>query len=266
MRKLPKITTDNYFSSEVRRAYLSTSQVKDFIGVPCKHGCEAAALAKIEGKYKAAKTTSLLVGGYVDAYFEGTLGKFKEENPEIFKKDGSLYSQFNQANNIIQHGISDKMFSKYAAEGDQQVIVTGEIFGQPFCGKIDSLHPGKAIVDLKVMADMSDIYCKDYGYLNFIDAWNYPLQGAIYQELYFQMTGDKLPFFLAVLTKEKQPDKEIIHISNERLEAALLDIETKVEIIQQIKNGEKHIRCEKCDYCKSTKQLTKVKSYNEFFN
>ena len=43
-------------------------------------------MAKLRGEYQEEKTTALLVGSYVDSYFEGTLDKFKLENPEIFTK------------------------------------------------------------------------------------------------------------------------------------------------------------------------------------
>ena len=47
--------------------YMSVSQFKAF------EKCQHLALAKVKGKYKREKTTALLVGSYVDAYFEGTL-------------------------------------------------------------------------------------------------------------------------------------------------------------------------------------------------
>ena len=73
-----KLTNDNYFSKEANLEYMSVSQFKAF------EKCEAAAFAEIKGEWKRPKTTSLLVGSYVDAYFEGTIDKFQKENPEIF--------------------------------------------------------------------------------------------------------------------------------------------------------------------------------------
>ena len=75
-----KLTEENYYSTESDAAYLSYSQLKAFLA------CEAAAMYADH----EPPTTAMLVGSYVDAWFEGTLDKFQAENPQIFKKDGSL--------------------------------------------------------------------------------------------------------------------------------------------------------------------------------
>ena len=79
------LTPGNYFSKEANYAYLSTSQYKDFVGTLGRPGCEARAMAKLRGEWQQEMTTPLLVGSYVDAHFEGTLGNFRANNPEIFK-------------------------------------------------------------------------------------------------------------------------------------------------------------------------------------
>ena len=73
-----KLTKRNYFSKKANLEFMSVSQFKRF------SECQAAALAEIKGEYEQEKTTALLVGSYIDAYFEGTLDQFKEENPEVF--------------------------------------------------------------------------------------------------------------------------------------------------------------------------------------
>ena len=90
------LTNDNYFSIEASKEYFSVSQYKSFME------CEAKAMAEIRGEWKQKKTTALLVGSYVDAYFEGTLDTFKLENPEIFKKDWTLKADYVQADEIIK--------------------------------------------------------------------------------------------------------------------------------------------------------------------
>ena len=96
------LTADNYYSKEANLEYMSVSQFKDFNGTFGKIACEYAAVAKLNETWKADKTTALQVGSYVDSYFEGTLDKFRQENPDIFKNDGSLKADFVQANNIIR--------------------------------------------------------------------------------------------------------------------------------------------------------------------
>lgn len=73
--------------------------------------------------------------------------------------------------------------------------MTGELFGAKWKIKMDSYIPGVAIVDLKVMASITDLkWVKDIGYLDFVRYWGYDIQGAVYQEIVRQNTGEKLPF------------------------------------------------------------------------
>ena len=55
-------------------------------------------------------------------------------------------------------------------------------------------------------------YTKDYGYMNFIEYWGYDLQAAVYQEVVYQNTGERLPFFVAAASKEEETDIELIWI------------------------------------------------------
>ena len=176
----------NAYNKKANKEFMSVSQFKNF------SKCPNAALAEINGKYEREKTTALLVGSYVDSYFEGTLANFIRANPEIFKKDGTLKSDYTQAEAIIQRILQDKLFCEYMS-GEKQVIMTGEIAGVPVKIKIDSLHPDK-IVDLKVMANFNAVYDGENGSQAWFEAWGYDLQGAVYQEVVRQNTGKKLPF------------------------------------------------------------------------
>ena len=98
------LNSDNYFDRENQVKYMSVSQFKAF------EKCEAAALAEIMGDYEREKTTPLLVGSYVDAYFEGKLDLFKENNPQLFKRNGELKSEYIQADQIIQRIEKDPLF------------------------------------------------------------------------------------------------------------------------------------------------------------
>ena len=85
------LTADNYYSQDANLAYMSVSQFKSF------ERCEAAAMAELRGEYQPPKTTAMLIGSYVDAWFEGTLDLFKLNNPEIFKRDGSKLTTYRQS-------------------------------------------------------------------------------------------------------------------------------------------------------------------------
>ena len=251
------LTDENYFSKENNLKYMSASQFKDFLK------CPACAMAKLKEEWKQEKTTALLVGSYVDASYEGTLDIFKAKNPEIFKKDGELKSEYKKAEEIINRLEKDKMFSKYMS-GEKQVIMTGEILGVPFKIKIDSFHKDKCIVDLKVMKDMQPIW-NGKEKENFVEYYGYDIQMAIYQEIVRQNTGKILPTFLCVATKETVTDFAILEIDNERLEFVMnAIIKPSLLSINNIKNeNAEAYRCEKCEYCKSTKEIKQIINYKD---
>lgn len=253
-----KLTQRNYFSKKASMEYMSVSQFKAF------QKCPASALAEIKGKYKREETTALLVGSYVDAYFDGTLANFIKKHPAIFKKDGTLKADYIQAEAIIQRILKDRLFTEYLS-GLKQVIMTGEINGVKVKIKIDSLHPDK-IVDLKIMGDFAEKYDAEKGYLPWFEYWQYELQGAVYQEIVRQNTGEQLPFYLAAATKEKITDIDIVQISQPMLDFALDRFKRDVELYDAIKQGViEPPRCEKCEYCKISKALKQPRSSDEFY-
>lgn len=253
------LTHENYYSKEADIKFMSVSQYHNFIG--SQFSCEAKAMAILKDKWKNEPTTPMLVGSYVDAYFEGTLEKFKEEHPEILTQKGELRAEYKKADEIIKFAESDKFFMTYMS-GRKQVIMTGNLFGIDWKIKIDVLHDGKCIVDLKVIKSIKEKIWSNGTFLNFIDAYGYIDQAAIYREIVYLNTGQKLPFFIAALSKEEIPDKEIIKIPDTHMDLALLQIESNLPHVLKLKNlDEPPVRCGKCDYCKTTKVLTSPISY-----
>jgi hypothetical protein len=248
------LTAKHYFSANSNRKYCGSTQFKEFLK------CPARAMAILEGRLQEEESTALLVGSYVDSWFEGTLDRFKAEHPNIFKKDGSLKTDYEKANQIIERVSRDYLFMKYMS-GRKQVIKTGTIEGVPFKIKIDSYHKDKALVDLKVIKDFKPIWNEEYGMKeDFIHYWGYHYQAAIYQEI----EGNKLPFYICAVTKENEPDLAVIEIPQQWIDSALAEIKNNIGVIQAIKRGEIEAdRCECCDYCKSTKKLTRVISAEE---
>ena len=253
-----KVTAKNYYSDKINQEYISVSQYKDFFGTLGYKGCENQALAKIKGEYKEEPSTALLVGSYVDSYFEGTLDKFKEEHPEILKKDGTLKSEYIKADLMIERCKRDTKFMQYMS-GEKQVIMTGELFGSKWKIKMDSYLPGKAIVDLKTVDDMyKAIYTKESGKLNFIQARGYDFQLAVYQKIVEMNTGQKLPCFIAAVDKKEKPAIEIISLSQGELDGTLAGLQIGIERIKKIKSGEvQPDKCGRCDWCKDTKIIQK---------
>ena len=237
------LTNENYYSAEANQEYMSVSQYKDF------RKCEAMALATLRGEWEKPKTTALLVGSYIDAWFEGTLDEFKADHPEIFKKDGSLKADYVQAEELIEFIQKDRMFMEYMA-GEKQVIMTSELFGTKWKIKIDSYLPDK-IVDGKVMRSMERIMGK-----SFVEHWGYDIQMAIYAEVVRKNTNLDLETFLAVVTKQDPPDKDVIHIPRWRREEVLAEVEREIPQILAVKYGKKEPqRCGVCEYCRATKMI-----------
>ena len=114
----------------------------------------------------------------MDAFWEGSLEKFKDEHKDIFTKDGNLKAPYRQAETIIERTLRDKKFCQYMS-GEKQVIMTAEIFGTQWKIKIDSYHENLCITDLKVMRSIFDpLWIRDLGHLDFIRYWGYDWQGA----------------------------------------------------------------------------------------
>lgn len=248
-----ELTNETYFSAENERRYMGSTQVKSFMA------CEARTMAQLAGEWEQPRTEAQLVGSYVDAYFEGTLEAFRAATPELFTGTGELKSPYQQAQAIIARIERDELFMHMMA-GRKQEIRTGEIDGIPFKIKMDSYHPGVRIVDLKVMRDFEPVYVPQKGRLNFIEAWGYDIQGAIYQAV----EGNGLPFVIAAATKEREPDIGIWQVEQAELDVCMELLRDKLQRYALLKIGiGEPERCEKCDYCKRTRKLDKIKSSEE---
>ena len=254
----------NYYSDAANREYMSVSQYKEFAGTYGMQACEFHAMEKLSGRWEDVTTTALLVGSYVDRYFEGTLESFRQETPSLFKKDGSLKAEYAKAEDIIKRIERDRYFMKFLS-GRKQVIMTGELYGAMWKIKMDSYLPGIAIVDLKVMESITKVkWVKDLGYLDWVRYWGYDIQGAVYQEIVRQNTGETLPFYIAAASKEKEPDIRIIHVTQNYLDEALDLVAANMPRILAVKEmGAEPDRCELCDCCRHTRVLTAPISISE---
>ena len=247
----------NYHSIEANTAYWSVSLFKAF------DKCEAMGLAQVRGQYKREMTDALLIGSYVDAYFSGEMDEFVGKYADtMFKKNGDLYAKFEQANKIINAVECQPLMMEYL-EGEKQVIRTASMFGVDWKIKMDVFN-GERIVDLKCVKDFSDIYQDGFGYRSWIEYWSYDIQGAVYQkvEQISSQRANPLPFYIVAVTKEKVPDIAVIRLPQHVLDTALSVVEAKIDEFDLVKTGEIPAkRCERCEWCKSTKVLTEPSVY-----
>jgi hypothetical protein len=239
------LTAENYYSTEANWEYMSCSQYKSFMA------CEAATIAELMGEYKKPLTKAMLVGSFVDAYFEGTLKEFMENHYDLYTKKNALRSEFQKANEIIGRVKKDPSFMKFLS-GEKQRIFTAKMFGVDWKIKIDSYCPSICITDLKVVWDFRSMI-----------RWRYDIQGAIYQKVVDLITGETLPFYLAAATRERVVNFDIFQITQDVLDYALSEVEVNIPHIMDVKNKVVEATyCGMCDYCKSIKHAG-IKDYNE---
>ena len=222
----------NYFSLENSRDYMSVSQYKRF------QRCPASIVAELNGEYEFPTTPALLHGSYVDAYVEGTLPEFIDEHPEMISTRGQtaghLKAEYRALNTLIDRFESDPVFVEYLA-GEKQQVIAAEIDGVMWRGKVDILHP-KRIVDFKTVRDFNTLWSADeQRRVTPVEFWGWDIQGAVYQELVRKLTGERLPFYLAVVTKQDVPDIAILHVPDDVLEIKLQEVKFFAEGFQAIK-------------------------------
>lgn len=262
-----KLTADNYFSTDANKAYCSVSQLKRFIGCAGKVGCEKQALAEINGEVDPPEPNkAMLLGSYVDCLLLEPEKKdtFIAKHPEMFKKNGELYSDYLIADDMVATAHNDEAFMK-ALNGKKQEILTGIIYGVPFRIKVDVLGKNK-ITDLKTCASITETQYNPVTGVRetFVEFYDYVLQGAIYQEIVRQKTGKKLPFFLACVSKEKVPDHEIIWIDDESLAERLEQVKPYIVHVGMLKAGEvEPTACGCCEYCRANKRIKKAINWRE---
>ena len=240
----PKYFADNY--------YMSVSRFKRL------DRCQLGGLTDF-----GEPTEAMLVGSYVDNYISGTLDQFIKDNPQIIssrgKTKGQLKVGFKKAEEICEY-IENTPTIKQFMQGDKQTVMTGEISGVPVKGKFDIYSKGIAINDLKIVQKIRD----GSGYVNFISHWGYDLQLAVYQELCYQNTGERLPMFIIAITKESPIDSAIIHVPDEILEGKLEEFESKVKLYYDIWQGKESANgCGVCPTCIGTRVDTEIISYYE---
>ncbi|HZG16928.1 MAG TPA: PD-(D/E)XK nuclease-like domain-containing protein [Candidatus Bathyarchaeia archaeon] len=265
-----QLNKDNYYSPEANLHYMSVSQFKEF--VPSFGGCEARAMASLSGEYKRAKNDAFIEGHYVHSWNEGTLDEFKANNPDLYSRRGPTAGQlkvnFQHCNKMIEVLEKNPLAMK-ALAGRKEVIMTAELFGIPWKIMIDSYQPEVGIfADLKALKEIDgkwwnkDAQC----YENFLDHYGYSVQMAVYAEVerIVSSRNDWLFPHMVIVTKQDPPDHEIIYFDYEAIEHNLSIVERHIERVKLVKSGQAApIRCEKCEYCRETKKVDRIKHYSE---
>lgn len=250
-----QLNQSNYHSLEADREYFSVSQFKNMVE------CSAREIARLNEEYVRSESPALTVGSYTHAAFESAevFIQFHKDNSEsIFGKTGKKYAEYVMADAMIET-VKNDPFCMFAMDGETEQIYTAEMYGAKWKIKVDSInHERKTFTDLKTTQSLYKRYWSDkYGkFVSFVEAWDYTLQMAIYRKVLELNTGTLYNPFIVAVTKENPPDKAVLHFDESRFSFELDTVEYLIPRFIEMKFGrEKPVRCEKCEYCRSSKKL-----------
>jgi hypothetical protein len=260
-----QLTRSNYHSLEAERDYMSRSQYLGFLK------CEACQMAKLAGDWIEEKSEAFLVGSYVHAWNEGRRREFIAENPGMFTRKGTLRANFQTADKMIACLESDPL-AMYMLEGEKEVCFTAEFAGAVWKVLADTYNPDRRrMVELKTTRSIREqqwsVECGSK--VTFIEQYNYLLQAALYCEIERlaagRPEGDWLDYYMVAVSKDNCPDKEVIDLRDpDRYLVELDRVKANMPRILLVKSGRAEpTRCERCDYCRSTRVLSKAVHYTE---
>ena len=270
-----ELTTDNYYSPEADREYMSCSQYQGW------RECEAKQLAKLEGRWTDDTPEAFIVGNYFHTYFEGedahkqfcydhfdNIYKTKTTKARGLEIVGK-YAPFETADRMIRVAERDPLIKGFAAaHGENEKIMTGSLLGIPWRIRVDKYIPdGRTIVDWKTT---KNIWETSYNPAlrereTFIETYGYMMRAAVYSEIEKQFSGESTdPLFIIVaISKQDPPDKEVLLLNHRaRYDWELDEVKKNLVNIVRVKDGfVKPTRCGYCDYCRATKILYQIRPY-----
>ena len=260
-----QLSRDNYHSLKAEQDYMSRSQYLGFLA------CEAQQVAKQAGEWAEEPSDALLVGSYVHAWNECRRREFICEHPEMFTQKGELKANFKLADKMIVTLEADPLVM-YMLKGEKEVIFTAEFAGTIWKVMVDVYTPEhRRLIDLKTTKSIREKAWSQAhnSRVSFIEQYNYILQAALYSEVERLASGrsrdDWFDFYAVAVSKETVPDKEIIDMRDQnRYLIELAQVETNMPRILKVKSGQvEPVRCERCDYCKSTRKIVRPVHYKE---
>lgn len=218
--------------------------------------CEVSALARDKGEIEFEATDAMIVSQYVEAKLIGTdedVAKLFEEYPQIVNsRTGEPKVAYTRAEAAAEQAKDDSVFMSLL-QGDKQVKLEGEINGVKVLGYADNIN-SRFISDLKAMANINRVWSEEQRRkVSFVEAYNYHVQAYIYQELYRQKTGLKLPVFLTVMTKTDPSRRVIVTFDENMLGDAEQLFKGSLLRILKLRAGDKDpTPCGVCDHCAKT--------------
>ncbi|MBL1225401.1 PD-(D/E)XK nuclease-like domain-containing protein [Enterococcus sp. BWR-S5] len=253
-------TEQNYYSNELDWQYMSVSQFKKF------DKCEAKAAAELNGTFREDNTEAFLVGNYVHSAFESNAAHedfLTRHQEEMLTKKGTLRAPFILAEKMVERINEDDFFHELY-QGEKEIIITGELFGAVWKGKIDCLNIDQGyFVDLKTTREIERKLwsTRDNNWGSFVEEYGYVLQMAIYRELLQQKYGKEFTPYIFAVSKQNPPNIEAINFDQEIFARELEYVEEKLPRFLRVKNGEAEpSACGTCEYCRANKKIIGFKN------
>lgn len=197
--------------------------------------------------------------------------EFIAEHPEMFTKSGSLKAEFKVADKMIETLEADPLVL-YMLQGQKEVILTAEFAGAIWRVMLDVHNPERRRnVDLKTTSSIYELKWspEHMARVSFVEQYKYPLQAALYSEIERiangRPEGDWFDFFAVAVSKEAVPDKEVIDMRDpERYMQELEAVKEHMPRVLAVKSGQvEPVKCGRCDYCRSVKQLSGAVHYSQ---
>ncbi|MBF7109921.1 PD-(D/E)XK nuclease-like domain-containing protein [Pediococcus pentosaceus] len=263
-----QLTPNNYYTNEANWHYQSKSWFTKF------EECEAEALAELKGEYKdtSSNDTPLIAGNYLHSYFESKEAHetfLESHKKDIFKygnPEKGIKSDYLIIEKCINKLNKDPYFPRLY-QGEKEVIVTGEIYGVNWMGKVDCLDLNrKLFFDLKTVDKIHKGHwsSEQHKKLNFAQSRQYDMQMAVYKELIKQTFGVECEPIIIAVSKENEPDLMAISIPQYLMDFNMEQIKEKQPHIQAVIEGEEKPNvCGRCSYCRANKTLDVITPLDE---
>lgn len=247
------LTQENYHSKQASDLWLSASAVKK------AKRCEFDFLHGVE-----EEKPEFVAGGIfelVSSYGEAAIPEIEKRFPVAISSRGAtkgqIKSEYQAAVETALRIRKQPFLSNLIDSCKKQVIMTGQIFGQPFRMMCDLLAPDGSIYDLKCMKDFKQTWSNEQ--LSFVDWWQpwyYHIQMHIYREIARQ-NGLNTQRVGLIAASKSNLDLQAIEFSEEILASAKADTGYTIGRILDLKKGAEPIACEKCKTCIEHKKITR---------
>ena len=249
-----ELTAENYHSAEANKEYMGFSRYSDWMR------CEDAAYARYTGEYDPPPTEPMMLGtAFHNVVLEGADPDIEFSSYTINGKKTTV--QPAKKKQLLAMNLEVERQKKEPCgivgmlmEGEKEVIVTGELGGLWWKGKVDVLGR-RWILDIKTSDGREKKFNEAKGaFESWWVRWCYARQAAVYS----YMHGKGFPFLVLKVTKSERPAIELYEFTAAQMAIELSSIDAGCQRIIEVKSGATRKRCETCDYCKATKVITEA--------